>query len=216
MSDKRRLLAAYITIILIIVSIASLFSSCNHHNPSLRQAIENQMKLYPASTLQDLYKSFFQDEYGPGHMAPDSAGAAEYLDYELEGMVSRHDYSAVPCGAGINFYRVPLDLVKDSIIPEGMYLSAFMISAKDFKTPDIEVWKAKWAAILSEIEAMKLQLPDFEQDKAAISEMLSQGETVVHHSPAFIQAYDPHYRIMKLEQWENLNSKFKIFELTLQ
>jgi hypothetical protein len=208
MLDKRHLLASYINITLIILVITSLFSSCNHHNPSLRQAIENQMKLYPASTLQDLYKSFFQDEYGPGHMAPDSAGAAGYLDYELSGMVSRHDYIAVPCGAGINFYRVPLDLVKDSIIPEGMYLSAFMISAKDFKTPDIEVWKAKWAAILSEIEAMNLQLPDFEKDKAAISEMLSRGETVVHHSDAFTKAYDPHYRIMKLEQWEKLKKRY--------
>jgi hypothetical protein len=204
MPDKRRFLALFMKVTLTLTLGCLIFSSCNHHNPSLHQAIENQMKLYPASTLQDLYKSFFQDEYGPGHMAPDSAGAAGYLDYELAGMVSRHDYTAVPCGAGINFYRVPLDLVKDSVITEQAFLSAFMKSAKDFKTPDLEVWKAKWAVILSEIEAMKLQLPDFEQDKAAISEMLSRGETVVHHSDAFTKAYDPHYRIMKLEQWERL------------
>lgn len=208
MTDKCRFLALFMKITLALTLGCLIFSSCNHIDHILRQAIEDQMKLYPASTLQDLYKSFFQDEYGPGHMAPDSAGASEYLNYELSEMKSRHDYQAVPCGAGTNFYRVSLDLVKDSIISEAAFLSAFMKSAKDFKTPVIEAWKAKWGQILAEIESMNLQLPNFEQDKIAIAEMLARGETVVHHSDAFIQAYDPHYRIMSREQWEKLKDKY--------
>ena len=37
---------------------------------------------YPLSTLADLYKSFFQDEFGPGHLLADEAGALSYLDRE--------------------------------------------------------------------------------------------------------------------------------------
>ena len=186
-----------------------IISACSKHDQSLRRAIESQMKLYPASTLQDFYKSFFQDEFGPGHMQPDSAGAAGYLDYELSGMKSRGDYAATPCGAGLNFCRVPLDLVKDSIVPTDAYLSAFLESAKGFKVPDLDAWKTKWSLILAEIESMNLQLPNFDADKEAIARMLASGEAVVHHSDAFIHHYDPHYRIMSLKEWEKLNSKFK-------
>jgi len=177
---------------------------------TVRLAIEAQLKQYPASTLQDIYKSFFQDEFGPGHLAPDSAGAAGYLEYELAGMTSKRNYIAEPCGTGNNFYRVPLDLVQDSIIPKEEYLEAFLESAKDFKIPDIEEWKAKWEMILTEIERMNVELPNFEADKKTIAEMLDRGEAVVHHSEGYIKNYDPHYRIISKAEMEKLNSKFKI------
>ena len=177
---------------------------------TVRLAIEAQLKQYPASTLQDIYKSFFQDEFGPGHLAPDSAGAAGYLEYELAGMTSKGNYTAEPCGTGEHFYRVPLDLVKDSIISKQAFLAAFLESARGFKEPDSESWKQKWAEIVGEIGKMDLNLPDFEKDKKALKEMLESGEFVVHHSQAYSEAYDPHYRIISKAEMEKLNSKFKI------
>ena len=35
---------------------------------SIRQAIVQQVETYPASTLKDIYKNFFQDAFGPGHL----------------------------------------------------------------------------------------------------------------------------------------------------
>jgi hypothetical protein len=179
-------------------------------NESIQSAVEIQLKHYPKSTLQDIYKSFFQDEFGPGHMAPDSAGAAGYLEYELAGMSSRKDYTAEPCGTGEHFYRVPLDLVKDGIIPQEAFLSAFLQSAKVFKQPDIGAWKPKWAGILAEIREMDLDLPGFEADKKMLEEMLDSGEYVVHHSQVYTEAYDPHYRIMSKAAWDKLNLKLRI------
>ena len=50
---------------------------------NVRSAVERMMADYPHSTLQDIYKSFFQDNFGPGHAVPDSAQAASWLRGEL-------------------------------------------------------------------------------------------------------------------------------------
>lgn len=39
---------------------------------AVTKAIEEQMNTYPESTLKDIYKSFFQDAFGPGHLIPES------------------------------------------------------------------------------------------------------------------------------------------------
>ena len=53
---------------------------------SIRASIERQMATYPQSTLQDIYKSFYQDRFGPGHMISDTASARNYLMRELSEM----------------------------------------------------------------------------------------------------------------------------------
>jgi hypothetical protein len=191
---------------MIILSIVII--SCQRNGSEIQKAVKAQMKLYPKSTLQDLYKSFFQDEFGPGHLIEDVSVAREYFDLELEDMVSRGRREAEPCGTGRNFYRVPMDLVKDGIIPEDAYFESFMESSKDFKAPDIKTWEKKWGDILKEIEAMDLQIPNLERDKKGIASYLKQGEAVVHHSDAYNSNYEPHYRIFSKVQWEKLKASF--------
>lgn len=174
----------------------------------ITQAVRAQLELYPESTLQDIYKSFFQDEFGPGHLVGDTAAARIYLEKELSEMTSRQNYFARPCGAGEHFYRVPLDLVKDGLIPPEDFFSAFMQSAASFKMPEVKEWQVKWQEIVREIESMDLDIPGFEADKQALEQMLGQGDYVVHHSDSFREAYDPHYRIVSKEEWDKLSSEF--------
>ena len=35
---------------------------------AVREAVSWQIQTYPKSTLKDLYKNFFQDKFGPGHI----------------------------------------------------------------------------------------------------------------------------------------------------
>jgi hypothetical protein len=172
------------------------------------KAVQSQLERYPSSTLQDLYKSFFQDEFGPGHLVGDTAAARIYLEKELDEMTSRQNYFAEPCGAGEHFYRVPLDLVKDGLIPKEDYLAAFLQSAASFKIPDVQEWRAKWQGIVRDIESMNIIIPGFEADKEALEQMLEQGDYVVHHSDNYRKAYDPHYRIISKMEWDKLNSDF--------
>lgn len=184
------------------------FQGCRLSDKEIASAVNIQLKNYPASSLQDIYKSFFQDEFGPGHLLGDSAGAWEYLEYELTTMESSRNHDAEPCGTGENFYRVPLDLVKDGVISDKALFSAFMESASKFRLPDIESWKKKWEEIEAVIEGMNLNLPNYEQDKKALSVKLDRGETAVHHSLKYEELYKPHYRIIGKEQWEILRGKY--------
>ena len=49
-----------------------MFSCKETESGQIRAAVENQLKAYPKSTLQDLYKNFFQDYFGPGHIVSDT------------------------------------------------------------------------------------------------------------------------------------------------
>ncbi len=50
---------------------------------AVRDAVCRQMQTYPKSTLKDLYKNFFQDKFGPGHIISDTTAAGDYLRREL-------------------------------------------------------------------------------------------------------------------------------------
>jgi len=192
-------------VIFVVILTMLVLQNCRQPNIEIQAAVRSQLQQYPESSLQDIYKSFFQDEFGPGHLLEDTAGARKYLEYELSEMTSSGNYIAEPCGTGKNFYRVPLDLVKDSIITKSSLLSAFMESAASFRLPEIESWKKKWEEIVIVIERMKLDLPDFEEDKRSLEEMLSSGETIVHHSRKYEELYKPHYRILGKEHWLRLS-----------
>ena len=164
---------------------------------SVYQAVELQLLKYPESSLKDIYKSFFQDEYGPGHLLEDTVSARKYFDYELSVMKSKAYYEDEPCGLGNNFYRASMDCIVDGLVDADDYFTAFIKSSKDFSLPDIEGWKEKWEAILKEIFPLRGSIHHFEKDMTEISDLLNRGEYVVHHSERYTKAYDPHYRIMR-------------------
>ena len=79
---------------LIIVALLLLcsFTSCQKSSKdNIREAVERQLRDYPKSRLQDLYKSFFQDRFGPGHLVNDTSTAGKYLRYELNNSESFHE-----------------------------------------------------------------------------------------------------------------------------
>jgi hypothetical protein len=158
------------------------------------------MSIYPESHLQDLYKNFFQDRFGPGHLIPDSTMAGEYLRNELHSYVQINNYPLVELiGWEGNFYRVSTDILKMEIIPYSVYLDAFVESANTTTETSTEEWKTEWNKILTVIEKMKLDIPDYEADKIKIQEHIDAGKSAMHHSKAFEEAYQPHYRIIKKE-----------------
>ena len=55
---------------------------------------------------------------------------------------------------------------------------------------------------------MGLHIPDLEKDNLAILKMIYHGDAAVHHSQAYSEKYDPHYRIMGKVQWEKLKEKY--------
>ncbi len=159
-------------------------------------AVERQMALYPESSLQDIYKSFFQAEFGPEHMIADTASAGRYLDSELE----EPDSTKIlfePIGVDSSYYRVHLRAVQDGFMSRNELFSAFVGSTRKVDGEEIEAWKQKWSHILDVIEDMNLGLGNFDIDRQRIDSILTIGQYAVHHSKYFGECYKPHYRIVR-------------------
>jgi hypothetical protein len=162
----------------------------------VRKSVIIQLNTYPESTLQDLYKNFFQDKFGPGHIISDTVAAKAYLDEELSEFETSVNPEVEPTGWENNYMRVNLSLLKKGVIPKQPFFDAFIKSANTAQMPEIESWNSEWARILKVIETMNLDLPKFTQDKAMIDSLLAAGKYAVHHSQVFEAAYQPHYRIV--------------------
>ena len=161
-------------------------------------SVERMLSDYPASTLQDIYKSFFQDRFGPGHIVADTAQAAVYLRHELESV----DNLDEPTGEHCNYYRVALAAIASGKVAFDTYLSCFLRSVREVEAVDVEVWAAEWALKEKVIASMDLGLPGYAEDAAAIEEMLSSGHYAVHHSKQYNAHYAPHYRIIAKDIFE--------------
>ncbi|MDR1222956.1 MAG: hypothetical protein LBL07_08795 [Tannerella sp.] len=188
-----------------VTALALLLISCkDEKSERIRLAVKNQLNSYPESTLQDLYKNFFQDYFGPGHIVSDTASAGAYLDRELASFEqAAGGVYYEPTGFNSNFYRVHLSVIKEGLIPRDVFFNAFIRSVSDMQTITPEEWKMEWNRIDSVIQTMNLSLAGYGQDREKLFSLLEQGKYVVHHSEPFSKAYDLHYRIIKREIFLN-------------
>ena len=67
--------------------------------------IARQLQDYPETRVQDIDKSFCQDNLGPGHLIPDPQSARNYLESELRTFKEDLD-SARYDAPGIMYYPV--------------------------------------------------------------------------------------------------------------
>ena len=170
---------------------------------SIRKSVAYQMTEYPASTLYDLYKNFFQDAYGPGHLMPVGDGVEvrmrKYLQDECE--EARCDTTMLPyyeqTGALGNFVRVSLSSVNDGIIPFDTLYTALLESMKNTPLPSQAEWCKIWSGICKEINNLYPNIESFDKDRQHLKEMLNKGHLVIHHSERYKSAYHPYYRLIR-------------------
>ena len=175
---------------------------------AVRSAIERQMATYPKSTLQDIYKSFYQEHFGPGHIISDTASARRYLMRELSEMGETQSPYFEPTGSQGDYVRVYLSAIADSLITAEQLLDALVRSANSWQEPTVS-WMEKWEAIVSIIQANKMKIEGFETDLPLLTEA-ARNNQAVHHSRRYNVAYHPHYRIVERSIFEiELKSSLK-------
>ncbi|MBR7021879.1 MAG: hypothetical protein IKI09_00210, partial [Bacteroidales bacterium] len=123
--------------LLLVLALACSFSLFGQSIDTLavRSAIERQMATYPESTLQDIYKSFYQEHFGPGHIISDTASARRYLMRELSEMGKTASPYFEPTGSQGDYVRVYLSAIADSLITAEQLLDAFVRSANLWQEP---------------------------------------------------------------------------------
>ncbi len=174
----------------------------------ISQFIEAELYYYPKAQLVDLYKNYFQDAYGPGHLIPDTTQAGKYLDWELKqpGWTDTLTYQAL--GINHDYYRINLQLVRNGTIPRDTLLLAMVESATLARNPDLESWKQEWNEVLAIIKKTKPNLPGMKSGEKRIEQVFANGDVVMHHSKSYEENYDPHYRIVHRSVFERWKSKY--------
>ena len=175
-----------------------------------KAAIACQLQDYPETRVQDIYKSFCQDNLGPGHLIPDQQSARNYLESELRTFKedldsARYDAPSImyyPVGDQGNYVRVDLSVVLDGLVGEETYLDAFVRSANEGKRLTEEQWVAKWREVEKVIKKDFPDIPDAVKDLEMIDSYVEKGDLIMHHSEAFSNAYKPHYRIIARDIFE--------------
>ena len=188
-----------------------LFSCQNNiDKEAIEASVEEQYTAYPEMHLQDFYKNFFQDHFGPGHFISDREAALAAINEELAHADTIGCQTIELCGWRHNYVRVSLSAVRDSLITAEQLTDALMASAKPVSDEDIRQWKKEWTLILSIIEQKHPKLPDFDKEEQIIQQALATGDYVFHHSKAFNKAYHPHYRLISVEQYNTLEIHQKL------
>ena len=171
---------------------------------SIEGFANRQMQNYPKSRLLDIYKSCFQDYMGAEHLLSDRQRVKAYLDEEMN-TTSLDDlmpWYYEPCGIDSSYYRVSIKTIKEGFITEDQLLDAFIRSANSETRPSVESWSNRWHMIIGTIDRMKLDMPNYQEDKQLIDSVLSVGKYAISHSPDYREAYHPHYRIVERSIFE--------------
>ncbi len=171
---------------------------------SIEGFVNIQMQNYPKSRLLDIYKSCFQDYMGAEHLLSDRQRVKAYLDEELN-TTSLDDlmpWYYEPCGIDSSYYRVSIKTIKEGFITEDQLLDAFIRSANSETRPSVESWSNRWHMIIGTIDRMKLDMPNYQEDKQLIDSVLSVGKYAISHSPDYREVYHPHYRIVERSIFE--------------
>ena len=168
---------------------------------AVRELCQYMVNVYPEATLQDIYKTCYQDFFGPGHLVTDSASALNYIQSEVEEIKASeqeqiHQAKDEPTGFRHRFVRIDLHRIVRGEMSEEELLDRFITAANTAK-PVHDDWAGEWA----QIETIALQVhPQWQNEEiqTALREA-AQLNRAVRHSDAFRETYHPHYRIVPNE-----------------
>ena len=193
-----------------IAMMAMCFVACTEDRESQQivEAVKTLVSQYPEATLQDVYKSFYQERFGPGHMIPNVENARNYLMSEMEQASENSGAYYEPTGSEGKYIRVYLNAVADGKISAEQLLDAFVESANNVE-PRSDKWADQWANIVKVIEEKQLPVAANDELKQLLKTYSEQDEAV-HHSEAYNQAYRPHYRIVERDIFEQQLKRYLV------
>ena len=166
---------------------------------AIRELCFYMVRNYPMATLQDIYKTCYQDFFGAEHLMNDTAAARRYLEQELEECKGLKDFGMPeqePTGFRHRYTRISLECVLNGDMTLEQLLEKFIAAASQPEKP-AGSWEQEW----SRIERIALQTnPEWhDPELQAGLQQAAKLSRAVRHSDAFRSAYHPHYRIVRAE-----------------
>jgi hypothetical protein len=177
-------------------------------SPVIAFVIES-LERYPRSEARDVYKLLYQAYHGAEHAFTDRDSAREWLLAEWEGLNPALESDPAPMvepifieGVTPPLYRLNLARAKANGLDPETVLEEFLRTADEFpecypdEATDLHAaFLAAWTEVGRAVQ--RGELPITVDDYAAFSsEIEAAGWPPAHHSDAYRQAYDPHYRLV--------------------
>ena len=169
----------------------------------MREAVCAMLDRYPAATLQDVYKSMFQDRFGVAHMVESRDAVVTYIERELEACEGAIAEYHEPCGWRGDFIRVDLRAIRDGVLTAEELADMFIQSECYAPVADsiaLRNWAEEWSTIIRVCHSRLRAIDGFERDSTLLAELIARGKYVVHHSRRYNDNYHPHYRIVHKSQ----------------
>lgn len=156
---------------------------------------------YPEAEVQDLYKTLFQEHFGPGHIIANRDAALEMLLSEIESMPDGESEEITEyCGPDAAMLRINLrPALRDGLTPDTI-VSMMLESMREIH-PDTLAFLEHWDHLLecSSQGRLPWKSDEFEHFEAGLD---PSGVEVMHHSPRFMRNYSPAYRIVLTSVYE--------------
>ena len=115
-----------------LIAILLFLMACNTDDKAIRRMCEDIHTQYPMATLQDIYKTCYQDYFGAEHLVSDTASARLYLQRELDECRDT-DMSLMPkrepTGFRHRYTRINLACVVDGELSVNQLLEMFLEAA---------------------------------------------------------------------------------------
>ncbi|MCF7920726.1 MAG: hypothetical protein K9N06_12505 [Candidatus Cloacimonetes bacterium] len=169
------------------------------YSPRIEKLLHQELKLFPEAQLQDVYKLFYQDFFGPGHYIPDINAVSHYLKDELDNYSRLSPFlKTQPIFCLNNFLRIDICVV-DVLINKHDFLDIFVQSSRITLNQPL-TWQEHWQTILKLLSKTNPHLIIEEKSVSRLNEIARQyGE--VHHSEKYRELYQPHYRLISEQLW---------------
>ncbi len=163
----------------------------------IRDLCTYMVENYPKATLQDVYKTCYQDYFGAGHIVSDTTAAHQYLSAEIAACADA-DMGGIPSteptGFRHRFVRVNLSEILNGTMSEEELFAHFVAAANQSNALG-DNWASEWQQI--ETIAIAIQPEWADSVLQENLHMAASRNGAVRHSDAFRNAYNPHYRIIQ-------------------
>lgn len=176
--------------------------------------IQTHLARYPETEVADVYKLLHQATFGPGHLITNKKAAREFLEQECGQLTPEPDAQLIenahPLGEIVRFHLRPYLAYRRRV---DWLLDAFVRSAAQVNG-EAAVMAARWQVFAQHITAGDLARFDPREVELFGQFRSGEGWPAVHHSPTYVSAYQPKYRVLTRDEaqrlCERLNAPFEI------
>lgn len=159
------------------------------------EIIRSNISRYPLAQVEDLYKLAHQAALGSEHAVKEVSAAREWLLRELDMVgISTKEPLVDPISQDGQIVRVHLSpYLAGGGQPESL-LQAFVNTANEYRgsVQRLEQYLQVFERMVQDGE-LHFQLNSL---RSFVEEMKSAGYPAIHHSPQYVEAYKPSYRVV--------------------